>query len=465
MTALQLTSLLVLVAMFGLTVWRKVNIGFIALPSAYVLALVAGMPEKAFLASFPVKLVMLVLGVTLLFGHVERSGLLEHSIRAATRFGGHRVWTVAAVCFLAPAALTAAGAYGPASAAIIMPIAHKLAKQLRTSYFVLGTATVFGAIGATFSPVSASGALIKSLAAKAGRDYSERAVFVLPLVATALITIVTMLLVQLRHSPNPSPAAFGDEAAAPCPVPAPVGALAGATQRMGTGSGASWSMQNAGTTTDRRQPSADTERGGTAYSLYEKACVCGVLSMLVAVFGFDLDVGFVSLSASLLLFLMFRPPERELINAVPWQVVFLLSGLLMYIGVLASIGTLQAMATVLSGLGTPALTLLVLAYLCALMSNVESAAILVLGILAPVALAVFGSSPTALVAALVVVAVCAAGPALNPAHIGGALILASDDPAREAATFKTLLWHSIATTLVVPGVVTLVALPFVAGVS
>lgn len=463
MTALQLASLAVLVAMFALTVWRKVNIGFIALPAAYILSLVTGIPEKTFLSTFPVKLVMLIIGVTLLFGHVDRSGLLEHAINKTMRYGGQRIWLVAGMCFVVPAALTAAGAYGPASAAIIMPIAYKLSKQAKINYFALGAATIFGAVGATFSPVSASGALIKSLAAKTTLQYSTGVLFIVPLIGTAAITVVTLIVVQLLNSRTAMRDAVtvdGDKvtddelplvhaAASGAQHPDIPGAAGRPVPRHGATAGAS---------TDTSRPPG---RGATRLSAYEIACLCGVAGMLVAVFGFNLDVGFVSLSVSLLLFLVYRPPERALINAVPWQVVFLISGLLMYIGVLTSIGTLGAMAKVLSGIGTPVLTLLVLAYLCALMSNIESAAILVLGILVPVALAVFGGSPVTLVAALIVVALCAAAPALNPAHIGGALILASDDPTRETSTFKKLLWHSIVTTVVVPGLATLIAIPFI----
>lgn len=463
MTALQLASLAMLVAMFALTVWRKVNIGLVALPVAYILSLVAGIPEKAFMGTFPVKLVMLIIGVTLLFAHVNCSGLLENAIHKITRHGGQRTWIVAGTCFAVPAALTAAGAYGPASAAIIMPIAYKLSQQTKINYFVLGTATIFGAVGATFSPISASGALIKSLAAKSSLQYSTGVLFILPLIGAAAITTATLIVVRLRESrtrahnaanadlpldnvSDVEPRLVRATASGPRRPDVPGAAGESATQH-GVAAGA-------GTARSGRQ-------GTVRLNAYEVACLCGVVGMLVAVFGFNLDVGFVSLSASLLLFLVFRPPERELINAIPWQVVFLISGLLMYVEVLTSIGTLGAMAKVLSGIGTPVVTLLVLAYLCALMSNVESAAILVLGILVPVALAVFGGSPVTLVAALTVVALCAAVPALNPAHIGGALVLASDEPAREAATFKKLLWHSIVTTLVVPGIATLIAIPFV----
>ncbi|HJQ45527.1 MAG TPA: SLC13 family permease [Amycolatopsis sp.] len=465
MTALQLASLAVLVAMFALTVWRKINLGFIALPAAYILSLVAGIPGKAFLTTFPVQLVMLIIGVTLLFGHVDRSGLLEHTIHKAMRHGGQRTWVVAGVCFLVPAALTAAGAYGPASAAILMPIAYKLSKRAKINYFILGTATIFGAIGATFSPVSASGALIKSLAAKSTLHYSTGVLFILPLIGTAVITIVTLIVVQLRESrATVRGAATAEMARADVTDDEPllVNAAAGSAQRPDIAGAASRPVTRHGATggadTDTYAPPG---RATSRLSAYAIACLCGVVGMLVAVFGFNLDVGFVSLSVSLLLFLVFRPPERTLINAIPWQVVFLISGLVMYIGVLESIGTLGAMARVLSGIGTPVLTLLVLAYLCAMMSNIESAAILVLGILVPVALAVFGGSPVALVAALIVVALCAAAPALNPTHIGGALILASDDPTRETSTFKKLLWHAIVTTLVVPGLATLIAIPFV----
>lgn len=153
--------------------------------------------------------------------------------------------------------------------------------------------------------------------------------------------------------------------------------------------------------------------------------------------------------------LFFRPNEKELIARIPWPVVLLVCGLLVYLGALQHLGTLTAVETALSHISSPILALTVLAYLTAVVSNVESSTLVVLGVAAPLALSLGLHYPALLLAIIATIAMSAAAPAINPAHIGGALILASAPAADQQRNFRTLIiWAGMA-TVIVPGLMTL----------
>lgn len=74
MTAVQTTSLVLLALVLVIAIWRRINIGLLALAAAFVLVLLAGVDPKVMYAKFPGDLFVLIAGVSLLFAHLERSG-------------------------------------------------------------------------------------------------------------------------------------------------------------------------------------------------------------------------------------------------------------------------------------------------------------------------------------------------------------------------------------------------------
>ncbi|QDG88177.1 SLC13 family permease [Pseudarthrobacter sp. NIBRBAC000502770] len=380
MPAIQIISLVILGIILALSIWRKVNVGVLAYAATLVLALISAQdPTKTF-SAFPASLVILIIGVTLLFAHAERSGAINWLIGVSLRPIGTRRWLVPCIGFFAGAALSTIGAFPTAPISLLLPILARLAKAYRLNYLVLAIICVWGSNAAGLSPLSPAGALVQTLAAKANVTYSPWEVYG---IIMGLHAVLCAVLFYVK----------------------------GGIRQRATGVNAA----------EKIDPASIIER--TPLNAYSIASLIGLAAMVIGAVGFKLDIGLTAISLALVLQLVFRPKESELIAKVPWSVVLLLSGLVVYLGLLEKIGTLGGVQDAVSHIGSPLLLIVVLTYLTAAVSNVESSTLVVLGIMVPIGFSVAGHDPMAQLAMLVAVVMSAAVVAISPVHIGGALII------------------------------------------
>ncbi len=126
MTALQTLSLVVFVGVLVVSVWRRINVGLVAFPAAFLVAAIGGISAKTILTAFPGELSVLIIGITLLFAHAQRSGAISWLTDAALRPVGSRRWMVPWVGFILAAVLGTIGGLPAAVVAIVIPIVSGL---------------------------------------------------------------------------------------------------------------------------------------------------------------------------------------------------------------------------------------------------------------------------------------------------------------------------------------------------
>lgn len=163
-----------------------------------------------------------------------------------------------------------------------------------------------------------------------------------------------------------------------------------------------------------------------------------------------LDVGLTAISLTFLLQLAFRPPEAELIKKVPWNVVLLLGGLVIYLGMLDTLGTLDSIEAILGGIAAPVLLIVVVAYLTAVISNMESSTLGVIGVMMPVALSVTMHSSMSATAVMIAVTMAGAVVVMSPMHIAGALVIGNTPYPDQTVLFRRLLVWAAVLTMIVP---------------
>lgn len=417
MPAIQIVSLVILVIILALSIWRKVNVGVLAYAATLVLALISAQDASKTFAAFPVNLVILIIGVTLLFAHAERSGAVNWLIGVSLRPIGKRRSLVPWIGFLAGAALSTIGAFPTAPISLLLPILARLAKAYRLNYLVLAIICVWGSNAAGLSPLSPAGALVHTLAAKANVSYSPWELY-------GIIMGLHAVLCAILFYAKGGIRVRGNNAEAPADI----------------------------------DPASIIER--KPLNAYSISSLIGLAAMVIGAVGFKLDIGLTAITLALVLQLVFRPKEAELIAKVPWAVVLLLSGLVVYLGLLEKIGTLGGVQDAVSHIGSPLLLIIVLTYLTAAVSNVESSTLVVLGIMVPIGFSVAGPSPMAQLAILIAVVMSAAVVAISPVHIGGALIIGNAHDQQRA--YRKMFAVTGVAAAVVPAVVA--TLPIALGI-
>src|SRR4051812_9178297 len=168
MSVLQAFSLILLGTAFALAIWQHINVGLTTIPAGFILAMVAGLPVETYFKHFPASLVILIVGVTYLFGHLQRNGAIDRLIGITERATGTRDWLLPWIMFAVAALLSGIGALPAAALAIVIPIAIRTAHLRDITLMLMGIGPVMGALAGGFSPISVWGQLVRALATRAG---------------------------------------------------------------------------------------------------------------------------------------------------------------------------------------------------------------------------------------------------------------------------------------------------------
>lgn len=412
MTLAQGLSLALLVVVLVLAIWRRMNIGVLALAAALPVLALSGLPAKTMYTAFPGDIVVLIAGVSLLFAHLERSGALAWFVEQVYRRIGDRHALLPWAGFVIGGALSTAGAFSTAVIAFLVPMVAHVSLRYRGTFLMSELAVIIAANCAGLSPLNPTGAVIRAAASKLGVTYPGWGLWAVSIgVAAAVVAALQSLeAIARRRGVNyevaPAPAAAHEEESRP-------------------------------------------------HIAYMACSAVALVAFLLLVVVAKTDVGVTAMCMAALQQIAFRPNERALLARIPWNSILLLSGLLTYLGLTQAIGTMDSIAHVLRHLGTGALLILVIAYLTALLCNIESSTLGVLGLVTPIAFGAFGHTD---IVFWVTAAVCvpAALMVMNPIHVAGTLIIGNSAVENQDALFRRLLALAGTLALIVPGLLALI---------
>ncbi|MGF6881103.1 di/tricarboxylate transporter [Nocardia sp. GAS34] len=418
MTMTQGLSLALLVVVLVVAVWRRMNIGVLALAAALPILVLSHVTAAKMYASFPGDLLVLIAGVSLLFAHVERSGALSAVVEKVYATVGDRQLLVPWVGFVLAAALSSAGAFSTAPIAFLVPVVAHFGVRYRSSFYVSELAVVIGANSAGLSPLNPTGASVLTAAKRLHAHYSTWGLWAVSVLVAALVVLALQLLDRLRQRRGAAPV-----------TPAPA------------------------VTTPGHAPEGEAPAVSKAY-LWCSGLALPVFLALVLFAKWDVGLTAMALVAPLQI--AFRPPERAILDRVPWPSILLLTGLLTYLGLMQNIGTMKSIEGLLHHLGTGVALILVVAYMTALLCNIESSTLGVLNLMMPLVFTAFLGSGQLF---LIVCAVCvpAALTVMNPVHVAGTLIIANSAREQQNTLFRRLFVLSVSLSLIVPGILGLVA--------
>jgi di/tricarboxylate transporter len=423
---MAVVSIIVLVALFAATTIRGFDLGLGALAAAFLLGLAAGVPADEVTGFFPADFFVLIVGVTALFAAARLNGTLDWLLDLLLRLVRGRLVLVALVPFVVGAVLTAVGTLPAAATAIVAPIALGLAARYGISPLVAAVLGITGIISGLLSPLAVYGVTARELSAKFGIALPAAApvTFLLGGLLTGVVVCAVCLLVGVRTGAVP-----GGRATSAAPAPEPDG-------------GPGTSVSRAAVAT------APVTTPATATRAARVLTVGCLLAVVVLSVGFDMNVGYLGLTAALVLQLALRSTPGEIVAMIPWGVVLLIGGLLTYVGLMQHLGAFQQLSDLLRVDASPALSLLVLCYIAGITSFAASSiAVFVTAVPLLPPLVADGVSPVGAVLALALASVLVD---INPLGITGGLILSAAEPAARPRLFRQLLTYGLISVAVAP---------------
>ncbi|WAE75619.1 SLC13 family permease [Streptomonospora nanhaiensis] len=453
----QLLTILALLAMFVIATVLPINIGALAFVGAFLVGVLAlGMDTDAILGGFPADLFLTLVGVTYLFAIAKNNGTIDLLVRAATRLVGGRVVAIPWIMFGISALLTGVGALSPAAVAIVAPIALGFAVKYRINPLLMGMMVIHGAQGGGFSPVSVYGATVNGIVADSGLAVSPLTLFLGNLVFNLCIALVLFVslggnrLVGARaqefEAAGHAAARTGAAAVSGSGADAVGGSVAVAT---GGPSGTSAAGAPADPPEDGpAEASADGPAGGPV-RFDQLATIAGIVVLGVLALGFGLDVGFVALSVTVVLALISPKAQKNALSQISWPTVLLITGMLTFVGVMESAGTIDYVGDAAASLGAPLLVALVLCYIGAVVSAFASSTA-ILGATIPLAIPFLMMGEISATGVIVALAVSSTIVDVSPFSTNGALVLANASGVDPDKFYRQILVYSAIVVLVGP---------------
>ena len=415
MTTVQIVALVWLAVVFGLSLWQHINLGLIMLPASFILVQYAGLPLKDLYSAFPAKLAILILGVMYLWNHVQESGFANLIVKKSVSLARGRVWVLPWIIHVLTAVICAVGALPAAAFAITVPVAMEIAKRERISPTLMGIVLIQGACVGGFTPLNPWGSLVADQAAKNGIPLDATYLFLSQGVVAIAVGILAFFVFGGMELIRRRPAAVE----AVC-VP--------------------------GTTAEGAQNPAEEVCPLTPYQI---ASGLGMVVFIVMAL-LKYDVGLTAFVIGMVLQIAFHIKSKTMISKMPWGIMIMIAGVLIYVGLLEKMGVLKVIGDYLTSLEHASVVRFGVSIVGTILANFESSSIAVLGLVIPVAVKSMAGATSILHSSIQLgllsgslVVMCA-----SPFHIGGALILAeAEDYDR---TFRELLLWVLVLTLVMP---------------
>jgi di/tricarboxylate transporter len=473
--SVELISILVLVVIFVIATVRPVNLGALAIVAAFIVGLSvlegedSGEKTDAIFAGFPGDLFVILVGVTYLFAIAKANGTVDWLVQAAVRMVGGRVGLIPWVMFLVTACLTAIGAVVPASVAIIAPIGLGFARRYRINPLMMGLLIVNGASAGGFSPISIFGSITNGVVERAGLPGNPTLLFLASFFVNLAISVVAYFRwggrdLLSRRAVDTGPGSADEAGLAgdtrdrrPEPASEPDNEEASDSGISQAGEGAS-AARPAGTPV----PAQATPGSGATTTLAPETdspprldrnritTLVGLLALAVAALFFDLNVGLVAVTVAAILTLLSPESARDAVNHVAWPTVLLVCGIVLYVGVMQEIGTIDWLGTEVAGIGAPLVAALVICFIGGAVSAFASTTG-ILGALIPLAVPFLtGSEAVGAVGLITALALSSSIVDSSPYSTSGALTVANATEEQRDYVYKGLMRWGFSMVVIIP---------------
>ncbi|AZK98110.1 MULTISPECIES: SLC13 family permease [Streptomyces] len=432
-----------LAVVFTVATITSVHMGALAIVAAFVTgSLFFGQSADDLFGGFPGDLFVVLVGVTFLFAIARNNGTVDWLVQASTRAVRGRIALIPWVLFLVTATLTAVGAVVPAAVAIVAPIGAGFATRYRINPVLMGLFIINGASAGGFSPISVFGSITNGVVSRNGIPGNPALLFAASFVFNVLLCLVVFALFGGRGLLGRRVGEEGTAAAPPgtgsAPAPRPPGAPGGAP---GTGGGVALAPAPAVTAVE---PELRLDR-------VRALTLLGLLSLVLGALVFDLHVGLLALTVTVVLSLVAPESSKGAVDRCAWSTVLLVCGIVTFVAMMERIGTISYLGTEVAGIGAPLLGALLICAIGAVVSAFASTTG-ILGALIPLAVPFLLAGEVGAVGLVIALAISSSVVDSSPVSTSGALVTASVPETERETVFRRLMVWGFSMAVVAPPV-------------
>lgn len=402
--SVELVSILVLCGVFLLATVSSIHMGALAIAAAFVFGMFvlpgdSGAKVDQIVGGFPGGLFFVLAGVTYLFAIAKNNGTVDWMVHAAMRSVRGRVGLMPWVMFFVAAALAAVGAATPAAVAMIAPIGIAFALRHGINPVLVGLMIVNGASAGGFSPIGIFGSITNNVIERNGLESSPATLFLV--VMSFNVVVAGVLVFLFRGGDRTQVAATHDAGASAVP---PVDAAAPV-------------------------PVLDVHRALT---------VGGLLALATGALFFGLDVGLSAFVLAVFLSAVHPAGAKGAVNQIAWSTVLLVCGIVTYVSLMESLGTIDYLGNVVAGISVVLVGALAICYIAGIVSAFASTTG-ILGALIPLAVPFLERQEISAIGLVAALAISASIVDSSPFSTSGSLVVANAPAEQRDLMYRRLL--------------------------
>jgi di/tricarboxylate transporter len=433
----ELLSIIVLVLIFLVGTTLSINMGVLGIVAAFGVGTALGVSEDDIFLGFPGDLFVILVGVTYLFGIATANGTVDWLIQAAVKAVGGRTAAIPWVMFLVTAALTASGAVVPGAVAIIAPIGLGFAVAYGINPVLMGLLIINGATAGGFSPISVFGSIVNGVVERNSLEENQMLLFVSSFVFNLLLSVIVFFMFGgrdlLRKRVGVTDGTRGRRFERESGDRVPSRPMAGGAVP-------------AAIAADGELPKLDRDKILT---------LIGIVALVAVALAFEVDVGFVALSIAAVLSLIAPASAKDAVNRVAWPTVLLICGIVMYVGLLETLGTIDWLGEKVAAIGAPLLAALLICYVGGVVSAFASTTG-ILAALIPLAVPLLEAGTIGAVGLIIALSISSSVVDSSPFSTSGALTVANTPEQHRDFVFRRLMQWGMSMVLIAPPVAWLV---------
>jgi di/tricarboxylate transporter len=421
----EVTSILVLVAIFVIGTLRPINMGLLGITAAFIVGSAVGVSEDDIFAGFPGDLFIILVGVTYLFAIANNNGTVDWLVHAAVKAVGGRVALIPWVMFGITAILTAVGSVVPAAVAIVAPIALGFAVRYKINPVLMGLLVVNGATAGGFSPISIFGSIVNGVVERNDLAGNPTLLFFSSLIFNTLLSVVVFFLfggrdlMHRRVDTDPTATERFKRSETPSGQPTIAGGAVAMTAEA---------------------PALERDRILT---------LAGIAALVLIALTLDWDVGFVAVTIAVVLSLLMPHATKGAAEKVAWPTVLLICGIVTYVALLEEMGTIKWLGDEVASVGAPLLAALLICFIGGAVSAFASTTG-ILGALIPLAVPFLAQGEIGAVGVIIALCISSSVVDSSPFSTSGALVVANTPDDRRDFVYKKLMQWGMSMIIIAP---------------